>query len=69
VGVAAWSGSLLGWEQALADLKERLSTVFGRSELRRTASAFLDGLLSGVERKTGWLLAEQACWWLMKPDS
>jgi SRSO17 transposase len=51
---------LLGWEQALADLKERLSTVFGRSELRRTASAFLDGLLSGVERKTGWLLAEQA---------
>jgi hypothetical protein len=28
--------------------------------LRETAAAFLDGLLSGIERKTGWLLAEQA---------
>jgi SRSO17 transposase len=51
---------LLDWERGLAGLKERLSGVFGRSELRQTASAFLDGLLSGVERKTGWLLAEQA---------
>jgi SRSO17 transposase len=60
VAVAEWSGSLLDWERGLAGLKERLSGVFGRSELRQTASAFLDGLLSGVERKTGWLLAEQA---------
>jgi SRSO17 transposase len=60
VAVAEWSGSLLEWEQALAGLKERLASVFGRSQLRQTASAFLDGLLSGVERKTGWLLAEQA---------
>jgi SRSO17 transposase len=34
--------------------------VFGRAETRETAGAFLDGLLSGVTRKTGWLLAEQA---------
>lgn len=34
--------------------------MFGRRELRETGSAFLDGLLSGVERKTGWLMAEQA---------
>jgi SRSO17 transposase len=34
--------------------------VFGRAETRATAGAFLDGLLSGVARKTGWLLAEQA---------
>jgi SRSO17 transposase len=60
MSVADWSGSLLEWERALAGLKERLSAVFGRAELRGTASAFLDGLLSGVERKTGWLLAEQA---------
>ena len=60
MSVAEWSGSLLEWEGALAGLKERLSPVFGRAELRRTASAFLDGLLSGVERKTGWLLSEQA---------
>ena len=32
----------------------------GRAEVRRSAAAFIDGLLSGVERKTGWLLAEQA---------
>src|SRR3954463_8827903 len=31
-----------------------------RAEVRETAGAFLDGLLSGVARKTGWLLAEQA---------
>jgi len=60
MSVAEWSGSLLGWREELAGLKERLSPVFGRVELRRSASAFLDGLLSGVERKTGWLLAEQA---------
>jgi SRSO17 transposase len=28
--------------------------------LKETSSAFLDGLLSGIERKTGWLMAEQA---------
>jgi SRSO17 transposase len=60
MSVGEWSGSLLAWEQELAGLKDRISGVFGRSELRETASAFLDGLLSGVERKTGWLLSEQA---------
>lgn len=60
MSAAEWSGSLLEWEQALSGLKERVSAVFGRADLRRTASAFLDGLLSGTERKTGWLLAEQA---------
>jgi len=60
MSVAEWSGSLVPWERALSELKERVSSVFGRAELRRTASAFVDGLLSSVERKTGWLLAEQA---------
>ena len=60
MSVAVWSGSLLAWERELAALKERISPVFGRSEVRETAGAFLDGLLSGVARKTGWLLAEQA---------
>jgi SRSO17 transposase len=58
--VADWSGSLLGWEEELGRLKERLGRVFPREESRRTAGAFIDGLLSGVERKTGWLMAEQA---------
>ena len=44
----------------MAALKERIGPVFGRAEVRETAGAFLDGVLSGVARKTGWLLAEQA---------
>lgn len=60
MSVSAWSGSLLAWEGELRSFKDRISSVFGRSDLRETASAFLNGLLSGVERKTGWLLAEQA---------
>jgi DDE superfamily endonuclease len=58
--VATWSGSLLPWEQELTAFKAQLSSAFGRAELRRSASAFIDGLLSGVARKTGWQLAEQA---------
>jgi SRSO17 transposase len=60
MSVGQWSGSLLDWEGQLAGLKDRLAPVFGRRELRETAGAFVDGLLSGVERKTGWLMAEQA---------
>lgn len=60
MSVAQWSGSLLDWEGQLTALKDRLAPVFGRRELRETAGAFLDGLLSGAERKTGWLMAEQA---------
>src|SRR4051812_9081326 len=60
MSVAVWSGSLVAWERELVALKERIGPVFGRAETRETAGAFLDGLLSGVGRKTGWLLAEQA---------
>jgi SRSO17 transposase len=60
MSVSDWSGSLLAWEEELAALKARLGPVFGRRELRDTGAAFLDGLLSGVERKTGWLMAEQS---------
>lgn len=60
MSVAAWSGSILAWEREWAALKERLAGAFGRREVRQTAGAFLDGLLSGIERKTGWLMAEQA---------
>jgi SRSO17 transposase len=58
--VAPWSGSLLPWEQELSAFKAQLSSGFGRAELRRSAGAFIDGLLPGVARKTGWQLAEQA---------
>jgi SRSO17 transposase len=60
MSVAAWSGALLKWEQELSELKGRLSSAFGRAETRASASAFIDGLLSGATRKTGWQLAEQA---------
>ena len=60
MSVASWTGSLLAWEAELSALKGRLGPMFGRRELRETGGAFLDGLLSGVVRKTGWLLAEQA---------
>ena len=60
MSVAGWSGSVVAWQQELDTLKQRLGAVFCRRELRASASAFLDGLLSGVERKTGWLMAEQA---------
>ena len=60
MAVSEWTGSLLSWEHELAALKDRISPVFRRRELKETAGAFLDGLLSGIDRKTGWLLAEQA---------
>lgn len=60
MSVASWSGALVAWEQELLAVKESLGRVMPRRELRETASAFIDGLLSGVERKTGWLMAEQA---------
>src|SRR4051794_13999170 len=60
MAVADWSGSLLEWDRQLRSLKGRIGHVFGRSEVRETAGAFLDGLLAGVERKTGWLLSEAA---------
>ncbi|HEY5091118.1 MAG TPA: IS701 family transposase [Polyangia bacterium] len=60
MSVALWSGSSLQWERDLSALKSRLAPVFGRREVRASAGAFIDGLLSGISRKTGWLLAEQA---------
>lgn len=60
MSVSTWSGSQLAWERELSGFKERLAPVFRRRELKETGGAFLDGLLSGIERKTGWLMAEQA---------
>lgn len=60
MSVSAWSGSLLAWERELLVWKERLSPVFRRRELKESGAAFIDGLLSGIARKTGWLMAEQA---------
>lgn len=54
------TGTSIDWASALEDFKAALAPAFGRAETRLSAGAFIDGLLSGVERKTGWMLSEQA---------
>jgi hypothetical protein len=49
-----------GWAGELEALGDRIAPRFGRVEVRRRAGAFLRGLLTNVERKNGWQLAEQA---------
>jgi SRSO17 transposase len=58
--VSEWAGTLADWQMALEDLKEHLAPTLGRAETRTSGGAFIDGLLSGAERKTGWMLAEEA---------
>jgi SRSO17 transposase len=48
------------WANGLVVLHERIGGRFGRVEPRRRALAYLQGLLSQVERKNSWWLAEQA---------
>ena len=50
---------VLGWHAELAELQKRLGELFGRTDARRQANLYLEGLLSAVERKNGWQLAEQ----------
>jgi len=49
-----------GWQVAFDGVMARVAGRFARVEPRRTARAFLVGLLSGIERKNCWWLAEQA---------
>jgi len=60
MSISSWTGTAIGWDRELSALKGQLFSVFRRSEARETCSTFIDGLLSGIERKTGWLMAEQA---------
>ncbi|RDJ01010.1 hypothetical protein B5K06_34295, partial [Rhizobium grahamii] len=41
-------------------MKQFLAPAFKRVEQRASASTFIDGVLSRAERKTGWMLAEEA---------
>src|SRR5918911_1327424 len=49
-----------GWADQLQTLNDLIGHRFPRSEPRQRAFAYLQGLLSPVERKNGWQLAEQA---------
>jgi SRSO17 transposase len=51
---------IVHWEQALRRLHARIAPRFARPEPRRRALSYLQGLLSSVERKNSWHLAEQA---------
>lgn len=48
------------WTGLFDQLCERLGPCFARSETREGAKAYLRGLLSPIERKNGWQLAEEA---------
>ncbi len=48
------------WAQALSQLHARIAPRFARPEPRRRALAYLQGILSCIERKNGWQLAEHA---------
>ncbi|MQW86406.1 IS701 family transposase [Sinorhizobium saheli] len=60
MAVSDWVGTGLDWRHALADMKQFLAPAFKRVEQRASASTFIDGVLSRAERKTGWMLAEEA---------
>lgn len=48
------------WSEGLTEVRERIGPRFARSEQRQRMGRYLDGLLSPVERKNGWQLAEHA---------
>ncbi len=48
------------WAQGLDEVHGRIARRFVRAEPRERALAYLRGLLSSVERKNGWQLAEEA---------
>ena len=48
------------WADGLVELHQRIGGRFGRVEPRQRALAYLRGLLSSIERKNSWWLAEQA---------
>lgn len=46
------------WADDFEAFQRRFASLFGRSETREQAAKYLHGLLSPVERKNGWQLAE-----------
>jgi SRSO17 transposase len=48
------------WAEELREIAALIGERFSRSELRERALIYLRGLLSPVERKNGWQLAEEA---------
>ena len=59
-GIQTTVVDVVRWAQELARLHARIAPRFARPEPRRRALAYLQGLLSPIERKNGWQLAEHA---------
>jgi SRSO17 transposase len=51
--------AITSWAEQLTEVAARIGARFLRSEPRQQALAYLEGLLSSVERKNSWQLAEQ----------
>ena len=47
------------WESELDGLLARLHPLFYRTESKKHAGQYLRGLLSSIERKNGWTIAER----------
>lgn len=61
VSTVAWfQEEMKGLADGLDAVQRRIAHRFGRSEPREQVMAYLRGLLSPLERKTGWQLAEEA---------
>src|SRR5437870_1571596 len=60
LSVATTLAQVVDWSQQLVQLHQRLAARFARCEPRQRALAYLKGLLSPMERKSSWQLAEQA---------
>ncbi len=52
--------TVAGWIPALQTVVDQIGPRFARSDAREHVQAYLSGLLSPIERKNGWQLAEQA---------
>ena len=59
-GAKTTPSQVVQWAQLLTQLHARIASRFARPEPRRRALAYLQGLLSSIERKNGWQLAEHA---------
>lgn len=47
------------WNGLFEEVCERIGSVFGRLETRERSKAYVSGLLSPIERKNGWQIAEE----------
>jgi SRSO17 transposase len=49
----------LVWEELFEEMCERIGPLIGRLETRKRAKSYIRGLLSQIDRKNGWQLAEE----------